>query len=93
MRQERLDRPGERHGARPADSSPGSSQAGAVGAVPIEDRRDWCHDGPVDKWCDWNGPGGFMGHTCEPSDPYLAWIVREIRRDKMRAAVETGGVR
>jgi hypothetical protein len=23
-----------------------------------------CHDKPRDQWCDPNGPGDFMGHTC-----------------------------
>jgi len=23
-----------------------------------------CHKLPKEEWCDCNGPGGFMGHTC-----------------------------
>ena len=23
-----------------------------------------CHSLPKEKWCDWRGPGDFMGHTC-----------------------------
>jgi len=25
-----------------------------------------CHHGPRELWCDRDGPGGFMGHTCYP---------------------------
>lgn len=26
---------------------------------------DWpCHEHPPENWCDRDGPGGFMGHTC-----------------------------
>lgn len=25
-----------------------------------------CHALPREKWCDRDGPGGFMGHTCVP---------------------------
>jgi hypothetical protein len=27
-----------------------------------------CHSLPREKWCDRNGPGGFMGHTCYPKE-------------------------
>lgn len=44
-----------------------------------------CHSKPKEEWCDREGPGGFMGHTCgavntnmddiqeEFSDLLLAW--------------------
>jgi hypothetical protein len=44
-----------------------------------------CHSRPKENWCDNDGPGGFMGHTCgkvktnmdeimaEFSDLVLAW--------------------
>ena len=28
-----------------------------------------CHKLPKSQWCDHNGPGGFMGHTCIEQKP------------------------
>ncbi len=28
-----------------------------------------CHKLPKEQWCDYNGPGGFMGHTCIKKKP------------------------
>lgn len=31
-----------------------------------DDGRYPCHARDRKDWCDWDGPGGFMGHTCIP---------------------------
>jgi hypothetical protein len=47
--------------------------------IDIMDRRNWCHDLPRNKWCNHAGLGGFMGHTCQPNDPFLASLIRFIK--------------
>lgn len=43
-----------------------------------------CHAKPKEKWCDRNGPGGFMGHTCgEPKTN--GDVIREEFGDLMLA--------
>jgi hypothetical protein len=34
-----------------------------------KDGKSPCHDRPFTFWCDREGLGGFMGHTCMPSTP------------------------
>lgn len=39
-----------------------------------------CHSRPHRQWCDWDGPGGFMGHTCYElwyPLPWIEWRARE----------------
>src|SRR5262245_34595005 len=44
---------------------------------------DWpCHSRPQSEWCDRDGAGGFMGHTCEPEvtltrDEILVLLIEE----------------
>ncbi len=37
-----------------------------------------CRSKPKNKWCDRNGPGGFMGHTCGKPKTNLLDILDEI---------------
>lgn len=39
-----------------------------------------CHSRPRDEWCDKDGPGGFMGHTCQcKSAPHKQTKVQGMR--------------
>lgn len=41
---------------------------------------DWpCHSKPQSEWCDREGPGGFMGHTCKTT-------ARIVAQSRLRAA-------
>lgn len=42
--------------------------------VPLETPP--CRKLPREQWCDKNGPGGFMGHTCAHLDSILSPITR-----------------
>lgn len=35
----------------------------------LSQRPPFCRTLPYSQWCDANGPGDFMGHTCEPGRP------------------------
>ena len=47
----------------PVDCCTGHGQQG-----PTDKRGNWppCHAKPREQWCDRDGPGEFMGHTCYP---------------------------
>lgn len=33
-----------------------------------------CHRRHPDRWCDRNGSGGFMGHTCQRQNKRSGWF-------------------
>jgi len=41
-----------------------------------------CHLLPKDEWCDRDGLGGFMGHTCEPRAELIIrrWLMLKRER-------------
>jgi len=41
----------------------------AIPANPAKRKTPPCHHLPRAQWCDRNGPGGFMGHTCYKRKP------------------------
>lgn len=43
-------------------------------------RKYPCHEHPKENWCDRDGPGGFMGHTC------IERHRSELRRNKNLAS-------
>lgn len=46
-----------------------------------------CRLKPRRQWCDWNGPGGFMGHTCGSWDDLWypkPWITGAIDSERPR---------
>jgi hypothetical protein len=49
----------------------------------IVERPDFpCHSKPREEWCDWNGPGDFMGHTCVRRDSSLWFWDFDLIRTK-----------
>lgn len=60
-------------------------RAGAA-RPPVEANQPPCHAKPRDEWCDRDGPGGFMGHTCYPKQDQseeavtCTWMPSKIAR-------------
>ena len=46
--------------------------------------KTWqCHRGPLDRWCDKDGLGGFKGHTCEQTFALKSMGMKEMTDDEL----------
>jgi hypothetical protein len=46
-----------------------------LGSEMCETDWEWpCRAKPMRQWCDWKGPGDFMGHTCRKHNDQTDWL-------------------